>query len=181
VQTKINAMKAAGDTNIPMGLMWGWHLVSPNAPFADGVAYDTPNVTKYIILMTDGENTYSDASNGNNQNQSEYTGLGYVWQRRLGNTTDFPATSTRTDLMNDRLKLLCANLKKEPGGGGSKNSAEPGIQVYSIGVGVNTSTKSLLQNCATKSDMYYDVSNASEMTPVFTRIANEISQLRLSK
>jgi hypothetical protein len=29
--------------------------------------------------------------------------------------------------------------------------------------------------------MYYDVTNASEMTGVFTRIADEISQLRLSK
>ena len=37
----------------------------------------------------------------------------------------------------------------------------------------NNSTKSLLRNCAYRSDMYYGISNASEMTPVFTRIARD--------
>jgi hypothetical protein len=34
VKTTINNMVAVGDTNIPFGLMWGWHVLSPAA--ADG-------------------------------------------------------------------------------------------------------------------------------------------------
>lgn len=181
VKTRINQMTATGDTNIPLGLMWGWHLLSPHLPLADGVAYDTDNVTKYIILMTDGDNTYGRISNDENKNKSYYTSLGYVWQRRLGNTTDDPSASSRNSLMNNRLKALCANLRKEPAAGQPRTSSAPGIQVYAIGVGVNSTTKKLLSDCAYKPDMYYDVTNASDMTSVFTRIADEISQLRLSK
>ena len=36
LKTAINAMVAVGDTNIPLGMMWGWHTLSPNAPFSDG-------------------------------------------------------------------------------------------------------------------------------------------------
>jgi Flp pilus assembly protein TadG len=180
IKTRINQMTATGDTNIPLGLMWGWHLLSPHAPLADGVPYDTENVTKYIILMTDGDNTYGRITGGN-ENKSYYTSLGYVWQKRLGNTSSDPSTSDRNKLMNARLKALCANLRKEPAAGQPRTSAAPGIQVYAIGVGVNSTTKQLLTDCAYKPDMYYDVTNASDMTSVFTRIADEISQLRLSK
>ena len=34
VKAKLNSMVAVGDTNIPMGLMWGWHTILPNAPFS---------------------------------------------------------------------------------------------------------------------------------------------------
>jgi Flp pilus assembly protein TadG len=181
LRNKINAMQATGETNIPMGLIWGWHLISPHLPFADGVPYDAENVTKYIILMTDGENTYGEASNSNNQNNSDYTGLGFIWQKRLANTSTNPSTSTRSTLMNGRLQALCANLRKKPPAGTPKSSAAPDIQVYTIGVGVNSTTRSYLQQCATTRDMYYDVTNSSDMSTVFTRIADEISQLRLSK
>ena len=36
--TLLGKMVAAGDTNVPMGLFWGWMTLSPNAPFSDGVA-----------------------------------------------------------------------------------------------------------------------------------------------
>ena len=51
----INAMTIVGDTNIAMGLVWGWHLLSPNGPFAEGVPYDEKNTRKFVILMTDGQ------------------------------------------------------------------------------------------------------------------------------
>jgi hypothetical protein len=165
-----------------MGLIWGWHLISPHAPFSDGVPYDTENVTKYISLMTDGENTYADDSSyPDNENDSDYTGLAYIWQKRLGNTSADPTDSDRTKLMNSRLQALCNNLKKDPPAGTPKSSAAPGIQVYAIGVGVNSTTKDLLTKCAYKPEMYYDVTNSSDMSTVFTRIADEISSLRLSK
>ena len=180
IRTKIDSMTATGETNIPFGLIWGWHLLSPTAPFGDGVPYDTQNVTKYIILMTDGENTYGTSPSGD-QNNSDYTGLGYVWQKRLGNTSTNPSESSRTTRMNDRLQLLCTNLRKKPPEGTPKSSTAPDIQVYTIGVGVNSTTRGYLQQCASEVSMYHDVSASGDMTPVFTRIAEEISQLRLSK
>jgi Flp pilus assembly protein TadG len=56
---KINSMQPAGFTNIAIGLAWGWHVLSPTAPYTEGAAYGTKDLTKYIVLMTDGDNTRS--------------------------------------------------------------------------------------------------------------------------
>jgi hypothetical protein len=53
-------MVATGDTYLPSGLIWGWRVLSPAAPFADGVDTTTStDVRKIMVLMTDGENTMS--------------------------------------------------------------------------------------------------------------------------
>ncbi len=57
VKTQINALLPAGETYIPSGLLWGWRVLSPNLPFADGSAYGASR--KILILMTDGANTVS--------------------------------------------------------------------------------------------------------------------------
>src|SRR6185295_17500992 len=52
---KIDAMTPAGNTNVTIGLAWGFQVLSPNEPFnAPAVA---PDLDKVIVLMTDGENT----------------------------------------------------------------------------------------------------------------------------
>jgi len=57
VQTAIANLTAAGETYIAPGLLWGWRVLSPNPPFADGAAYG--QTRKFLILMTDGANTHS--------------------------------------------------------------------------------------------------------------------------
>lgn len=56
---KINQMIAVGNTNVTIGLDWGFQMVSPNGtlPFAKGQPYGTDNLTKYVIILTDGDNT----------------------------------------------------------------------------------------------------------------------------
>lgn len=45
---------------IPAGLMWGWRVLSPTGPFADGAPVTGANrARKVLVLMTDGENTRS--------------------------------------------------------------------------------------------------------------------------
>jgi hypothetical protein len=39
----------------------------------------------------------------------------------------------------------------------------------------------LLQSCATKPSMYYNVQTASQLTAVFTDIANNLATLRIAK
>jgi Mg-chelatase subunit ChlD len=54
---KVDAMRAVGWTYIPEGLAWGWRTLSPDAPYAEGVAYSDPDWQKVLVLMTDGANT----------------------------------------------------------------------------------------------------------------------------
>lgn len=160
----IDSMKAVGNTNIPMGLVWGWHTLSPNAPLADGVAYGTKNHRKIIILMTDGDNV---ASTGNRDNDSQYSGIGYIWQGLLGIKSG--SSWTRTDTMNSRLALLCENIKDKE------------IVLYTVRVEVKTGSSSLLRNCATDPDKFFDVQNVSQLGAAFDAIAGSIDNLRLTK
>jgi Flp pilus assembly protein TadG len=176
LKTAINAMVAVGDTNIPMGLVWGWHTLSPNGPFADGVPYLTAKHKKIVVLMTDGQNTMTNNSNINDK--SYYSGAGYVWQGRvlqpdgvtpLNSLTS--SSSERTAAMDDRLKRLCSNMK----------TSSVDIEIYAIGVGVTSASRSLLKSCATDDSHYFDVTTGTALNGTFQSIANQIAQLHLSK
>jgi Flp pilus assembly protein TadG len=56
---KINSMNAVGNTNVTIGLHWAFQMISPTGtlPFSQGAAYGTEKLTKYIIILTDGDNT----------------------------------------------------------------------------------------------------------------------------
>lgn len=58
IKAQIDAMTATGETYIASGLLWGWRVLSPNAPFADGAPYGNDR-RKIMVLMTDGANTKS--------------------------------------------------------------------------------------------------------------------------
>ncbi|MDB5431553.1 MAG: pilus assembly protein TadG [Caulobacter sp.] len=163
LKTSINAMTAVGETHVPSGLIWGWHVLSPNAPFSDGVAYGTAKTTKIAILMTDGDNTFTSNSN---DNDSYYEDYGYIWQNRLGTTSSNEAT--RTTAIDNRLKLLCDNMKAKD------------IVIYSVGVMVSTSSKALLTYCAADANHYYDVTSSANITAAFSSIAGSIENLRIS-
>jgi Flp pilus assembly protein TadG len=53
---KIDAMQPDGNTNVSIGLAWAWHSLTSGEPLTQAAAPST-DLSKYIILMTDGENT----------------------------------------------------------------------------------------------------------------------------
>ena len=55
--------------------MWGWRVLSPEPPFTEGRDYTDPENTKYLVLMTDGENWHQAMSN---HNKSSYHSFGYA-------------------------------------------------------------------------------------------------------
>lgn len=176
LKAAINQMVAVGDTNIPMGLVWGWHTLSPNAPFADGAPYLTAKHKKIVVLMTDGQNTMS--NNSYIFDKSYYSGNGYIWQGRVlqsDNKTPLndinSSDDDRTAAMDDRLKRLCNNMK----------ATSVDIEIYAIGVGVTTDSRALLKSCATDANHYFDVTKGTALNPTFQSIANQIAQLHLSK
>lgn len=57
LRTRAGSLTPTGYTNITIGLAWGWHVLSPTSVYTEGQAYDTEDLSKYIILMTDGYNT----------------------------------------------------------------------------------------------------------------------------
>ncbi len=55
---KIASMVASGNTNLPIGIAWGWNMLMPSAPLSLA-STSTParKVFKYMIVLTDGNNT----------------------------------------------------------------------------------------------------------------------------
>ena len=171
LRTAIDALNADGNTNIPIGMSWGWNTLAPHAPFSDGVLYNTPKHKKIIVLMTDGENTISQRDT---PNDGTYAGLGYIWQGRVlrDNGTPLPQGSSsaeRTASLDSRLALVCQNMKAKD------------IEIYTIRVEVDSGTSELLQNCATGSDYFYNVTNSATLGQVFQSIAGQIAALHLSR
>ncbi|WP_340647209.1 TadE/TadG family type IV pilus assembly protein [Phenylobacterium sp.] len=167
IKTGITNMTAVGETNIPLGMVWGWHALAPAGPMTGGSPYGTQHVRKIIILMTDGDNTMNNPSKSGEVNASFYGGLGYIWQNMLG-TTSTNAT-TRSSAIDSRLALLCTAVKDRD------------IVVYTVRVEVNSGSSSLLQNCASTPDKFYDVQDVDDLQAAFDAIAGSIDNLRLSK
>lgn len=169
IRNDIDALVADGNTNIPIGMAWGWNTLSPSAPFADGIAYNTPKHQKILVLMTDGENTISQRDT---PNDGTYAATGYIWQGRVIKSNGQPllqgaTDDTRTAALDYRLSLICTNMK-------AKN-----VEVYTIRVQEGSS--SLLQACASDRDHYYNVTDSSTLTAVFQSIAGQIAALHLAR
>lgn len=66
----VDDLETEGDTYLPIGLMWGWRALTPEAPLTEA-ASNEPNTISAMIFMTDGFNTRSQAGilhNGRTQN-----------------------------------------------------------------------------------------------------------------
>ena len=137
LNSKIDQMVADGNTDVTIGLVWGFHALSPTTPLTEGAAYGTANLSKYLIILTDGTNT---------QNR---------W-------------STDQSTIDARTALACTNIKNA------------GIKIYAIRVIDGNAT--LLQNCASDPNtMYFNVTNATQLSGVFSAIGTVIANLHLSK
>ena len=59
LNAEINSLVALNGTAGQMGIQWGWYMLSPNwksvlPASSEPVTYGTPDVDKYLIIMTDG-------------------------------------------------------------------------------------------------------------------------------
>ena len=135
LNAKIDAMNPAGNTNVTIGLVWGWHALTKSDPMTEG-SDPSPDKDKVIVLLTDGDNT-----------QNRWT--------------------TSGSSIDARTAAACTNVKGA------------NIKVYTVRVIDGDAT--LLRNCASKTNMYYEVTQASQLNSVFTSIAQNLANLRIAK
>jgi len=89
LHAKVNSMQPTGNTYVGIGAAWGWHALSPTQPFSGAAPYNTPNLQKFLILLTDGDNT----------------------QSRTQNTSGGSPSQAEVTAMDDRTALACTNAK----------------------------------------------------------------------
>jgi hypothetical protein len=166
VLNNINSMQAVGNTHIGLGLAWGWRLLSPRwrgvwtgEMATEGLPqdYNTPLMTKVVVLMTDGDNTIDNSSRG---------AYWYLSAGKLGTTN----SSTAVTQLNTRTNTVCSNMKAN------------NVIIYTIGLGtsLNTTSKNLLKNCASKPEYYFLSPTTNELQVIFKQIGDSLANLRVS-
>ncbi len=186
---QVASLTANGNTNIAEGLHWGWQALSPNGAFRDGAAYGTANLTKVVVLMTDGVNTWGHETRYTNgtstiytTGNSEYSAYGY-FQNADGSGTGsrlpsgYATLSTSADARNAMDQLTtetCTNMKAK------------GVVIYAVafstpGDAIDASGQSLIKNCASGSDKYFLASDAASLNAAFVSIAQGIGGLRITR
>ncbi|OEJ68918.1 pilus assembly protein [Magnetovibrio blakemorei] len=158
LEAEITAMSPLGSTHINFGAVWGWRVLSPSAPFTEGAAYSDPDWNKAAIILTDGDNTMID---------SYYSAYGLLAEANLGTSSQ----SSAENELDDRLGEVCTGMKNA------------GIIVYTIafGTSISGSTQTMLTNCATSADNYYESPDSATLTLAFRAIGAELKNLHLSK
>jgi hypothetical protein len=160
-------------TYIPTGLAWGWRVLSPGAPFTEGVGPSDENydkTVKALVLLSDGENSVTSASNPNKSIFSAYNyiGLKVNDEYRLGSSN---AATAQTNL-NTKTATLCTNVK------------DAGIRLYTITFGdIPSAAETLMQDCASEeggAPLYYHAPSNDELQDVFASIGKDLSEIHLS-
>jgi Flp pilus assembly protein TadG len=141
LNSKIDEMQPNGMTNVAIGMVWGWHALTPNAPLSEA-SVPKQDLDKVIILLTDGDNTES-------------------WDNSKNQKVTSPSK------IDERTLLACSNAKAA------------NIKIYTVRV--IDGNANLLRSCASNPTMYYDVQNASQLSSVFSAIAQNLANLRLAK
>lgn len=153
INDEIDNMAADGNaTYIPAGLMWGWRLLSSNEPITDGTTKTEMKNDNYTKAIVL-------MTDGKNTVSPSYP------KHDVGNGT---AANTLT-------KNLCENINND-GTGAEK------IRVYTVTFNVtDPATKTMMRDCATNSDYYFDASDSDALADAFDKIGKSLVTLFISK
>lgn len=64
VEDVIDDLTTSGETYLPAGVMWGWRSLQKDLPFTQVKNAEKRKATNAMVIMTDGENTLSQGSDG---------------------------------------------------------------------------------------------------------------------
>jgi Flp pilus assembly protein TadG len=166
LNTNIDAMRHwnGSGTNVSEGLMWGWRVLSPEPPYTDGRAFSDPTAQKVVVLLTDGENVVYGSSG--TMNKSDYGSYGFMASGRFGSQDQ----NTAARNVDGWVQQICTNLKNQ------------GVLIYTITLEAGTTANlNLYGPCATRPDMYMNVTSASQLTGIFQNIAQQLVTLKLTR
>jgi hypothetical protein len=151
MKTLVDSLYAAGTTNQPIGLVWGWQSLVGGGPLTMPAKSTTYTYKETIILLSDGMNT-----------QNRWNG-------------DGSHTSTEVD---SRMYIssgagTCDNIKT------NGHVTIYTIQVNTATGSRADPESAVLRNCAS-TGKFKMITVASEIGTVFTQIGKELSQLRVA-
>lgn len=183
ISLQIDALSAerGGGTLTSEGVMWGWRVLSPSAPFTEGAAY-SEDTLKVIVLMGDGAPDVVRRPNNVDGMYGDYTAYGYPNHFGYSGLT-FDNTLTRAEnyqawLAQKTLDACSAAKNAYP---------DNPIQIYAVlfNDGDADAAQTLMQDCATVVlTHYHEASDLQTLGDAFTEIGDAITgaaEIRLIK
>lgn len=161
-QTYVNSLTPDGNTYHDIGIIWGARLMSPTGIFTSENA-TTPQgaeIERHMIFMTDGD------TNANAGDYAAY-GLPFFDHRQ---TDENPSKAELDEQVNLRFLAICNWVR-------NKNIT---LWVINFGEGQSQATQDRLRQCASRG-RYFSAADGSALQQTFKSIADQISQLRLTK
>lgn len=161
-QGYVNSLDPDGNTYHDIGIIWGARLISPTGIFGSE-NQTTPNggeIERHMIFMTDGD------TNANAGDYAAY-GLPFFDHRQ---TPENPTKAQLDEQVNLRFLAICQWVR-------NKNIT---LWVINFGEGQSQATQDRLEACASEG-RYFSASDGSALQATFKSIADQISQLRLTK
>ncbi|NOX82085.1 MAG: hypothetical protein GXP06_03670 [Alphaproteobacteria bacterium] len=172
----MDRLVATGATNIPAGVIWGWRVVSPDAPFEEaiGPGESGPGSSVYedwqkaVVIMTDGENVFS---NRNTHWGSSISAFGYEIEERMGDGID--QSNDMENEADNKILRICRRMK------------EDNVLVYTIVFDVNAGStiENIFKSCATEptAPYFFNAPDGDELATAFGDIADDLVKLHISK
>ena len=165
LKNTIDTMDVAGSTAGQIGTAWGWYMVSPDWGYLwpdaknQPAAYDTKDLAKVVVLMTDGEFNTAHCNGVVSQNYG------------VSNSSDRGACNATNANPFDQAEIICDNMRAAK------------IKVYTVGfeLAVGGNAEAFMQYCATDATHVYLAASPAELKASFKSIATQISRLRISK
>ena len=159
VDAFLGTLAPRGSTYHDIGMIWGGRLLSPTGIFASENA-DLPGkpTSRNLIFLTDGQTAPLDVSYGT-------YGIEPLDKRRWNPASPMLGL-TLTNVVEKRFEVACSEVKKR------------NITVWVIGFG--TTLSPFLTDCAGPGH-FFEASDAAELSDVFSKIATQLGDLRVSK
>ena len=162
-QSYVNSLNPDGNTYHDIGLIWGARLISPTGLFRNenATTQNGGEIERHMIFMTDGD------TNANNYDYAAY-GLPFFDSRQ---TPENPTKPQLDEQVNLRFIAICNWVK-------NRNIK---LWVINFGEGQSQETVDRLKACARDGGEYFGAADSVALQRTFKSIADQISQLRLTK
>jgi Flp pilus assembly protein TadG len=197
----IDRMSLDGSSIIPVGLLWGWRMLSSawaevNTPNSGWISSDsslplpeqTAGLQRVMILLTDGENRAGQKYSI--PNSLYFNGLSGVGTKSIAAPTIFRTNGVS---LVDGTMDFSQVLPLPADGRGYSNDVntfqlgvcsaikESGVTIYSITFGnVSTAARDTMQGCATPGN-YYEAPDGATLNRIFQQIVGNVGTLRLTQ
>lgn len=112
LRSQLDAMRPNEWTHIALGAEFGYHLLSPNAPFTEAAAYGDKKTDKFMVILTDGRQTEPAFGDGERTDVQGESNLEVICKNAKG--SGITIITIAFDLRNEDTRKRLSDCSSDP-------------------------------------------------------------------